>query len=85
LIEKRKLNIYTCLSNGFIAAPGNDPTSNNDGWDDFFGMFLVDGNVYEYKIKNTKKMKACCYLTSIIPTSLSSGIGINDDNGNSLV
>lgn len=41
---------FTCLSTNccsivFIKAPGKDPTSNNDGCEIFFGMFLDDGNV----------------------------------------
>jgi hypothetical protein len=46
-----------CCSAVFIKAPGNDPTSNKDGWEDFFGMFLDDGNVYKIKIDNKSKIK----------------------------
>ncbi len=33
-----------CCSIVLITAPGYDPTSNIDDWEDFFGMFLDDGN-----------------------------------------
>ncbi len=41
--------LFTCLSAKccsivLINAPGYDPTSNIDDWEDFFGMFLDDGN-----------------------------------------
>ena len=50
-------------------------------------MFLDDGNVFmiKRKDKSFKDYKKSNELTSITSTSLSSGIGINDDNGNSFV